>query len=111
MADLQSTTSYSDIARGALPHYGLHEGDLLPIQQLVNASFRVDHAGEQWYLRVYHPDRRGQQEVLAELLWLETLATKGHPVPRPQRTTTGQLVWTTTVNHSTKVHRSFWDVF
>ncbi|MEZ4681747.1 MAG: phosphotransferase [Caldilineaceae bacterium] len=84
------------IATSALPAFGLEGGVLTGIQHLVNSSFRVQHWRGDWYLRVYHPHRHDRNSVEAELVWLDTLARAGLPVPKPRTTLDGAYLWQTT---------------
>ena len=84
------------IATSALPAFGLEGSVLTGIQHLVNSSFRVQHWRGDWYLRVYHPHRHDRNSVEAELVWLDTLARAGLPVPKPRTTLDGAYLWQTT---------------
>ncbi len=86
-----ATDSPLDIAKAVLPSFDLAGGTLVPLQNLVNASFRVRNRQVDWYLRVYNHQRRSSAEVEAELSWLSALAQAGIAVPKPKRTVAGAL--------------------
>lgn len=91
------------LAQASLPAFGLADGSLTLLQDLVNCSFRVQHESGQWYLRIYNPARSDRTFAISELSWLEALADQGMPVPRPLRTRNHALVWeaspTVTASH------------
>ena len=86
-------TDEAAIAEAAMPAFRLSGGSLYLLQQLVNTSFRVEHAHRNWYLRVYNLHRRSGIEIQSELLWLESLAEANIAVPTPRRTVENRLLW------------------
>jgi Ser/Thr protein kinase RdoA (MazF antagonist) len=77
--------SFESFARQALDAYDLNVESLDLVGDDWNCTFEVRTCDEQRYaLRVYLPHRRSDDEVIAELAWLDALTdVPGIRVPRP----------------------------
>jgi Ser/Thr protein kinase RdoA (MazF antagonist) len=83
----------ASLARSALQAYPLPGARLRLLTHFRNTSFRVTApSGDQYVLRVHHPDQNSVQAVRSELLWLAALREDGLPVPEPVLNTEQELV-------------------
>ncbi len=67
----------------AQTHWALDEASATLIAARENHVYRVDTANGTVALRVHRPGYRRFNEIEAELLWMDTLATNGMAVPKP----------------------------
>ena len=89
----QPAHEFEALARLALHAYDLDVARVSLVTCDWNCTFRVDSTdGQAYAARVYLPTRRTDEEIRAELAWLESLAeTSGIHVPRPLRSRRGSL--------------------
>lgn len=72
------------VARAALARFGLPDRPLGLLGHAENTTFRVEHGGERFMLRVHRLKYHDAPEIESELDWLEALARDtGLSVPRP----------------------------
>ena len=75
-----------------LAAYGLDEAVLRLVNHDFNATYRVDHEGERYALRINTNSPHGVAAVEAEAVWVDALAADTDlVVPQPVRTTEGDL--------------------
>jgi Ser/Thr protein kinase RdoA (MazF antagonist) len=88
-------TNEHAFAKVALVHFGLANADLQLILQRATAIYRVTHSGtgQQYVLRLHHPNRHPIICVQSELVYLKAICENTDlRVPEPIPTTDGQLL-------------------
>lgn len=75
------------LARAALSRWGIApDAEVALINLSENATYRIDHGGRRWALRVHRDGYNSDQAILSELAWLTALRRDGvvaTPVPVP----------------------------
>lgn len=85
------------MARTALPHWGLEDAELEVIKMRENAVFRATTPdGRRHALRIHRHGYHSDAELRSELLWMRALEQHGIPVPEVIPSRQGELfVWMT----------------
>lgn len=79
-----------ELAKQALPFWGLEGASIRLVAQRENAVFRLSHARGNFALRVHRADYRSRSELQSELAWMAVLGKAGLTVPHPVATLDGE---------------------
>lgn len=80
-----------EVARSALPHWGLDPAGLAFLSCRENAVFSVTAEDRRYALRVHRPGYQSDSALRSELQWLRALSAAGIEVPAVVPTRTGEL--------------------
>jgi Ser/Thr protein kinase RdoA (MazF antagonist) len=81
-----------NVARKALPLWGLDAADVTLIAARENSVYRVDHATGRFALRLHRPGYRTDEQLAAELEWMAWIARSGLSLPVPRASVNGSLL-------------------
>jgi Ser/Thr protein kinase RdoA (MazF antagonist) len=91
---MPAETILYEVARRALPAFGLASAELAPLAQRENAVYRVQHpdTGALFVLHVHRPGYHSEAALRSELQWTEALRLDGVDTPRAVATTRGDPI-------------------
>lgn len=86
-----------ELVPGILSQYGIEAAGIENVNHSFNSSFKItDTKGDEYALRINLASGKSNNEVLAEMQWLEALAEDGSVLaPVPLRTTNNELLIST----------------
>jgi len=73
-----------DVARAALPLWGLDGSQVELAAARENQVYRVDCGAQSYALRLHRPGYRNDDELRSELVWMAAVAKNGTKVPEPR---------------------------
>jgi len=98
LAEDAQISEVQQLVPGILAQYGISASSVENVSHSFNSSFKItDTKGEEYALRINLASVKSNNEVLAEMQWLESLALDGSVLaPVPLRTTNNELLVSTT---------------
>jgi len=76
----------------ALARFGLTGGDVAFVRAGENTTYRVDHGGRSYALRVHRPVYQSAASVRSEIAWMQALQDAGVATPDVVRSGAGEVV-------------------
>ena len=97
MDEEAQVAAVQELVPGILRQYGVEAKAIENVNHSFNSSFKItDTKGEEYALRINLASGKSNNEVLAEMQWLEALGQDGSVIaPIPLRTTNNELLIST----------------